>query len=110
MARQVLARDAVLPAFILAWTAFETTARTAIAGEDIPVHTIRQDSLLKTLLSLGYITSTDELQTLELLERKRNSVAHGYQPENTGVTRQDVEYLVSANDRIRTVSLETPDS
>lgn len=107
-ARDLLARDVLLPAFILAWTAFETTARTAMAGEGIPVHSVRQDSLLKTLLSLGYITSTDELQVLELIGRKRNSVAHGYQPGTTSITRQDVEHLLSAGDRIRTIAREAP--
>ena len=99
-AREMAHRGYLEPAFLTAWIAFETAYRNAFVRDGIDPRLGGPANVLKTLLSLGYLTSGDEMDRLQMLWEVRNRLAHGY----TSAQRpwlDDVMYLLQLSERLQ---------
>jgi hypothetical protein len=87
------------PAFLTAWVLFETAYRYALEHDAVDPTRLSASSVLKTLLSLGYVASRDEVAHLDGLWRLRNSLAHGYMSDQRP-TLESISFLVQLSRRL----------
>lgn len=105
-AAQMADSGLVEPAFLTAWVLFETAYRYALEHDAINSSRLSASSVLKTLLSLGYVSSRDEMAHLDGLWRLRNSLAHGYTSDQRP-TLDSITFLVNLSRRIIAVATGT---
>jgi hypothetical protein len=98
-ATALIERGLLEPAFLSAWIAFETAYRRAFERDGVDPNLARPSSVLKTLLSLGYVSTTDELDQLRLLWDLRNRLAHGYVGD-LSPSHESVSYLLDLAERL----------
>jgi len=79
---QLMQSDLYVPALLLAWAGFEGAAREAMAHEDIELTPMPTASLLKTLVTFGYIDANMG-DRLSALGAARNHIAHGSAPSQS---------------------------
>jgi hypothetical protein len=102
VARKLLSRGLVIPAFIIAWAAFEIAFRNAFRLAEIDPHTSDVQTVLKTLLSLGYFASVDEMRRMQLVWELRNRVIHGYSA-HLELNTETIEFVLGITERLLSV-------
>jgi hypothetical protein len=105
-ARELTERGAWLPAFIVAWTAFEIAFRNTFDSAGIDPHTSETQTVLKTLLSLGILSGADELQRLAKVWDLRNYAVHGYAPEFAQFAGDYTDFIVDVTHRLLSADFE----
>jgi hypothetical protein len=95
------------PAFLAAWTAFESAYRHALARDGVDPGVQPANAAFKTLLSLGYLTGEADVAHLRALWDVRNRLVHGYasetrpEAESIGFLSQLAERLIEHQDITR---------
>jgi hypothetical protein len=98
-ARELGSMGYLEPAFLSAWVAFETAARHAFEHDGVDSQLGPPASIIKTLLSLGYVSDVHETELLRRLWEMRNRLVHGYATDERP-SRESIEYLLNLSARL----------